>query len=523
MTKATFLLFFVALTAGCAADGPSLRTLQSSVLGRLPATVAADQSAFALQDRSINISSRIPEGVPASVSEQNGSGARAAEISTTGKIAPSELKLFPLYSSLGLQGEITAMVVCRNGSQAYIGGSDGSVVAVSLLKLDEKNKQASDKWNLSAAAIFKSKRPVQALALSPDGQFLAIAEFSAVFIIDLNTNEIVNIMTHVGGRILSLAWDPRDELLLLGRASGEVFAWRLKDREGLISLHLSNPGTNSSKALEQYGLPGGSPIVRLDFHPSARAFVSVSQDGTVSLWRLLRTEDELGLRDEAAEIDVDQRGSKEVDVGRIGMVVGDFWLDPQNQEVFVSAVDGNVHRWKLRGVEAKETLNIGSDSISNIQGIDLLRADSRETRYLFAAGRGQSLKLFCREVRDGHEARTDASGVPIVRSESSKAKDLESGTRIEGGRLIIDEDTSSKVKPLLSSGADTSSTILLTESPTLKEPIGILRSGGPILWGTQKKGNLIAFNARGLMISSVNKCPSSVTGEATKKAKDSTQ
>lgn len=515
MSKASFLLILSALCTACAADGPSLKTLQSSVLGRSPAAMAGDQSAFAVKKQALTISSRTPEGVSLSVSEQKSQSAN----STMGKIPPGDLKLFPLFSSLGFQGEITALVVSRDGSQAYIGGSDGSVVASTLSRPDEKNKQAPDKWNISAKPIFESKRPVLALALSPDARFLAIAEFSAVFILDLSSQEISNVMTHVGGRVLSLAWDPRGELLLLGRASGEVFAWRLDDNDGLFSLKLSNPGSNSSRALEQYGLPGGSPIIRLAFHPSARAFISVSQDGGVNMWRLLRTEDELGLRDESAEIDEGRRGNKEVDVGRIGAIAGDFWLDPKGQEVFVSSVDGNVHRWKLRGLEAKEMLAIGADSVSNIQGVDLLRANSVETHYLFAAGRGQNIKLFCRETPDGRESRSSSGGVPIVRSDVRGAgEDEAGGTRIEDGRLIIEDDASNKTRTPAPSEASPSTTILVAESATLKEPFGVIRSGGPILWGTQKKGNLVAFNTRELMLSAVGKCPSSRTEKAEKKA-----
>ncbi len=167
------------------------------------------------------------------------------------------------------------------GNTAYIGGSDGSVYVASLAKAARNIRP------MNLAKLMQSKRPILAIALSPSERFVAVAQFSAVIIIDLQTKQIAHTMTQVGGRILSLAWDPREELLLLGRASGETFGWRLAGS--------SAAGRDSLNALEQYGNAGGSPIVRLAFHPSGRAFVSAEQDGRISLWRLLRTEKELGL------------------------------------------------------------------------------------------------------------------------------------------------------------------------------------------------------------------------------------
>lgn len=376
------------------------------------------------------------------------------------------------------------MVVTQDGGRAYTGGSDGSVVCSSIIKADLENKQGGKGFSLEARRILQGKKPILALALSPDDKLLAVTQFSAVFVVDLATNRVLHKMTRINGRLLSVAWDPRGELLIFGRSSGEIFGWQLKGSP--------TAGNDSLAAIEQYGSVGGSPITHLEFHPSGRAFIAAEQEGRVTMWRLLRTERELGLRDESAAVDEDRRGSKRVDIGRTGGRLEDMWLDSEALQVYASSSDGRLYSWQLRGVVRGEPLMLGADSSLSIQGLNA-RSGGATVPFLFAAGRGQKLRLYC---RSDAVSKTQNGGVAVEPSSPSAASDASAHEpRIVDGRLVIEpvaEQPSQAGEP--KSGPEG----LLAESSTFREPLSFIRSGqrAAVLWGAQKNGNLLVFDAR---------------------------
>ncbi len=276
---------------------------------------------------------------------------------------------FPLHN-----GEINALVASADGFGAYSAGDDGRVLYSRL---------ADDKSQLTVKVVFEAKRPILALALSPDEQLLAIAQTSKLVIINLKTAEIVHSLTRVRGRVSALEWDPRGQLLAIGMAGGDVFVWSLK--AGVFFAG----GRDSFDDLERY-IGGESPVVKIAFHPSARAFFVAEEAGVLSLWRLLRTEKEMGLRDDFAVIDQSTDLEKRRTFAKLPSAIGGMWMNAEGSYLYVAAEDGNIYSWKVRGLVAVPPVNFGKEGLLNISGfkledrIDALAFSSRSQRIKIA-------------------------------------------------------------------------------------------------------------------------------------------
>ncbi len=344
------------------------------------------------------------------------------------------------------RGLIHALVVSSDGRTAYTGGADRKVIRHEILESGEKK--------IRTEVLLQAKQPVYALALSPSGDKLAIAITSAVFIFDLKTQKITNHLYRIQGRLTALSWDPREELLLIGKANGEVFAWDfLPERGG---------GEDSWDALERY--EGGiSPIVSLIFHPSSRAFFAVEREGIVHLWRLIRTGEELGLRDKLAKVDKEKIGRKNSKFAQLKIIIHDAWVAADGSRLFVATADGNIYSWKIRGLRGSAISDLGYSSVTSITGAVLaepgveveLRDDGKTTlpsRLLVTSGRGGGVKFWCNKDN-------------ILEASAGVAS---SGTKV-----------------------------LLAEVPMLDSPATLVRFGSHsrILWVAQKTGNLLTFNA----------------------------
>ena len=422
-------------------------------------------------------------------SEESGpnSGANGGTDAISEEVARENVFVFRAH-----QGETNALTVSRDGSRAFSGGNDGSIVESRLSKAPAKNKDRIHRLQVSTGRIFQAKKPVLALSLSPDERYLAVAQFSAVTVIDLSSKRVAYEMTQISGRILSLAWDPRGELLAFGRANGDIFVWNLEP--GFLSTD------NSLEAIESYS-GANSPIVRVVFHPSSRALFSAEQDGVVSLWRLLRTERELGLRDDYAEVDKALKGTRSVTVAKVSGRIEDLWLSPGGKSLFVSGQDGAVYRWKIRGLQRIGALKVGADSSISLIGLTLpvsaeLPIDTAErVPLLVTTGRSQRIKVWCQDLAE----RVGRSGaVPIVssRKEEPVTDVLSDVPEIVDGQLTVPSSPpTTKPSPESKEGM-VDSRYLLAQSETLQNPISLLRSGtdSPVLWGIEKTGNLAIFD-----------------------------
>ncbi|MFN8390641.1 MAG: hypothetical protein U0136_10155 [Bdellovibrionota bacterium] len=497
----------VGTLAGCAHDGPTLNT-GLSLIG-LQSREINDPALQLASGEAQKLHAQIPQGVTSDIHKAadlqragSQSSASAAQNKNFRILPLSELDLYGVQNA-SHQGEINAFEITKDGSRAFTGGSDGSVVSSTIIKPDSENKQATKGARhgiLEVKTLLTGKKPVSALALSPDERYLAVAKFSAVFVFDLQEQKILYRMSRVSGSFPSLAWDPRGELLLFGRTSGEVFAWHVFAGRAA--------GRDNLESIEQYGDAGGSPIVRILFHPSGRAFVAVERNGGLTLWRLLRTEEELGLRDRYAEDDQGNTGKEKSPLGSVTGLVEDAWLDPRAEQIYVSSIDGNINQFRLRGLVRGPEIEVGADSVTNIEGIDVKNTAGAITPFLVTSGRGQKLKFYCRpKTFNDDSSEPETRRVPVITSKTANSP-ADNDPQIIDGRIVVPEEALPKPPEPKKNKAETEG-FFVAESEPLKEPVSFMRSGSSsaVLWAAQKKGNLLVFDARPLLSSLAPNCP----------------
>ena len=297
---------------------------------------------------------------------------------------------FSFYSPTSDDDSITSMVVARSGDKVYLGTRKGLVLELS---------RDSGSNILQRRVLYSSSRPVFALALSRDSSRLAVAQYSYVAVIGLGENKLLSQLTLVDGRILSLAWDASGELLALGRANGDVFVW--------------DGNTNNSRELERYSA-ATSPVTRLEFHPKARALFVMERNGGLYLWRILRTEYQLGLRDETAEIDKAQQGRVVVGFAVLPGQATGMWLDSAGTEILGLSQIGQTFSWAVRGLVRGQVVSVGPLNASALAGINVQLSPlvKRTLGMMLVGGRGQQLQVWCRAVRT--ELLEDTTGSVIV-------------------------------------------------------------------------------------------------------------
>lgn len=457
----TLILIYVA-GSGCAAVGRFIfgeREFRNPAVVPLPGSPA----------REIDLSGAQAELGP----EDRPAAERRVTILDTSLL--SEVSVGELASGATL----TALAVSRDGLSAFAGASDGSVFLAELAP----GRGRTGAGTVRVRTLAEGEKPVLALAASPNGRFLAIAKFSLVSVLDLTRMKVVFQMSRVSGRILSLAWDPRGELLAMGRANGDIFVWNLVNGPAA--------GQDSSDALETYE-GADAPVLHLAFHPSSRAFFSGSQNGAILLWRLLRTERELGLRDEWADVDKQKRGTKLIVVGRVPGRVEDMFLDAPGGELLAASQNGSIYRWQIRGLRARDEIPVGGDSVGSFRLI--------HPHLIVTTGRGQRIRLFCRN----EQAEEVGGKVPIIRSEESVAAQSGGPLEVIDGELQIDR-SAERATPL--PGPAKPAPDPVATSRLLAEPLGIVRGGeqADVLWATEKTGSLVLFAARSLVRSATGR------------------
>jgi WD40 repeat protein len=526
-----FLLLISLILSGCAPDGPTLesglRLLQrrpqeihdpylkvsTSAAKLLPAQFPAAISPLLLASHT--------EASPAEAEPNSGpyisTGPNSQQSGNRTIVPLRDFDLFHIQQGTGHQGEINALVISKDGTRAYTGGNDGSVISSSIIKPDSENKQdmrnpsAAAHWQMRVQTLLEGSKPISALALSPNERYLGIAQFSAIFVFDLQEMKLLFRMSRITGQFPSLRWDPRGELLLFGRTSGESYVWHVFSGKAA--------GEDSLDAIEQYGDAGGGSIIDLLFHPSGRAFIAAEQTGGLTFWRLLRTESELGLRDDSAEEDQGRQGNERVSIGKVPAIIEDLWLGQNAEELYVSAVDGNIYRWKMRGLELGPKFEVGADSVGSIQGINLKpkshtsRGSNNIGRFLITTGRGQQIKFWCRpRTFNDDDKDAETRRVPIINSKSSADSDPNRNqTQIIGGRIVLPEESPPAVPPVGTKVVPAAQTegFLVAQTEAFKDPSSLLRANEhtAVLWAVQKKGNLLIFDAGPLLSSLAAKCP----------------
>ncbi len=390
------------------------------------------------------------------------------------------------------QGQINSLVVSSNGREAYSAGQDGTVVHSNLVTGPPGLPQGPLGLLPQSEIILKGSKPVLALALSSDERKLAVTQYSLVLIYDIEKRVVTNRMKRTKGRFLSVAWDPRGEFVLFGRPNGDVFLWNLTRGK--------QAGEDSSEALETYE-GASSPIVGMLPHPSARAFFVGERYGGMFLWRLLRTEEELGLRDKGAIIDKPNRGRRDVQLGTVPTEIKDLWLNGDASKLFAAATDGKVYRWKIRGLLNEGPFTTASDGVLSMQGVEFLLPPSKEPHrpVLVLSSKGQRIGFWCpARERDA----TRLKNVPGVAVEKAPPPPPPAEVRTED-----EEDHPADLSPEThpESPVNTIPQGLIAQSELFRDPLNLVRVGkaGPYLWITEKSGNLLTFNMKSLLDSSL--------------------
>ncbi len=388
----------------------------------------------------------------------------------------SELKSLSYIEAFDSSHEGNINAIDVYGSNVITGAPDGKVILHKRLE--------AGKYLNSTLAL--GKKPIIALSVSPDGRYVAIAQFSVVSIIDSENFELVTQMTQVKGRILSLAWHPDQESLLFGRVDGNVFLWKLSDE--------IEYSYNSSSVLETYETES-APLTKLIFHPSKRAFFATTQTGGVFVVRLRKTEEELGIssvRRQSSEI---VQGKYVLKFAKVPGQINDSGLSENGEQLYALTSDGIIYRWMIRGLLAAPAISLPKDSASSISRVPIQSEPVGAGFLYLTTGRSLRMRFWCSE--DDFYERAEPTSNVIVESRGDKLGKPGDLSEDELISLLLNKSNPSDL--LSSSYSEASPEIkgLVTQSPSLRNSASVVNfdSKNGILWLGDKTGKILRFDA----------------------------
>lgn len=288
------------------------------------------------------------------------------------EVSPYQIPMQSFISHPAHSGEISALIVLQGGTSVLSGGRDGAVILSRITSPFLENKQDL----LETELIYESSKSILALAISPEERFLAIAQSGEVRILDLRKRKVVSLLTHISGRVTALAWDPKNEFILIGLANGDIYTWNF--------FGAPEKAANSINSLEFY-FASNTPIVKIVIHPKARSFLSLEQGGVLSFWRLQRAELEQGLRDLDADIDEKRLSKQRTVITQVPDQLYDIWYGEKGI-IYVAGASGIIYSYKIRGIKALEPVTASRSEIFSIQGFGasgILATSNREQRIDF--------------------------------------------------------------------------------------------------------------------------------------------
>lgn len=416
---------------------------------------------------------------------------------TRGKSADSSTLMGKSKGEDGISSErsadINALVVSRDGRHAFAGMDRGKLFELEFPRenLETSSGKSKKSGKNTRVALRKHEllggtEPILGLALSKNERFIGITRFGLVQVFDRRAKKVIAELTKVSTRLVATDWDPRSELLVVGGVGGDMYTWNVFDGPAA--------GRDSLDAVENYA--GESPVVDLLFHPAARGFFAAQQNGGVLFWRLLRTERELGLRDEGAKIDAEKKGRMSSTIGTLSSRPEQIWLEEGGETLFVSAADGKIYRWRVRGLEKETEIFVGTDQVSNVTQLPFVVSSrytkdiAREIRPFFTSGRGQRLAIFCPKAPD--EKLTFAS-VSVVSSNSNPVVPSPAAILVDG-RIEETPSPNPTPTPVPNSSVPI---VPMAETDRFDSPLSSFASGADsaVLWATQKGGTLVVFDA----------------------------
>lgn len=420
--------------------------------------------------------------------------------------SPLDVSLQSLSTFKVQEGEISALTVTSDGLGVITGGIDGRVIFSRIITSDLKSKQATVPSKLERRVILQGDKPVLTLAVSHDNRYLAVGQFSSVLVFDLKKGELVAQLTQLVGRMTALAWDPRDELIAIGQAGGDVSIWQVRNG--------SYPGANSLLAVEKYAQSEGSPVVQLLFHPLGRVLFAGHRSGQVSAWRVIRAEFEAGLRDEEALGDLDRKGGKRIKIGSTTGPLQNLWYDPSLNAITALGIDGAIGRWELRGVSPLPAASIGEDNSNAAVAFPMLKL-ANGGEIIASVGRAQRIVWWCmRPLSETPEIVSAPGDVPIFHEQTAPVNAAVGDLEIINGQVVATKRDPAVLppEPAQTRGINKNKASLkpLATTTILRDPVSLMVMGqsSTVLWGVQKNGRLLAFDARPLLgqLASTDSC-----------------
>lgn len=400
------------------------------------------------------------------------------------------------YSALIHQGQVTALVVSHDGRTAYSVGKDGYLYQI---QLPLKNTSGGFVGSVRKRAILRSDAAISAVSLSPSGKYLAIAQFSRVLVLDTENYNIVLEQTKAKGRISKISWDPFNELIAMGMVDGDVYIWQFQEQ--------LRGKKSQTQYLELYDA-AFSPIVGLKFHPLGRSLFVAEQDGVLHLWRILRTEKDLGLWDDSNYLDIEAGANYRASVFQIQRRIDSLDISTDGKRIFVALDGGDIFVLRTRGAGRQyKDLPIGEDSVFDLAAFDLKNNKGEVSKLLAASDRGQKLKIYCQVPMVYSSAGVDVRDLNVTGIDNQKNKEID----ILMPQITVNQ--SSSANGVNSSRAQVAA--LVAQSDRFKNPISIISKGvgGSVLWLAQKTGNLMVFDLENLLRDGVwgkriENCPS---------------
>ena len=429
-----------------------------------------------------------------SASAGEDSGALSAELAgDSARIPPDDILTVDVHS-----GDINTLVTAHSGNRVYSGGNDGLVVQTSLIG-DSRTTDAGDFGAIETSILLRGSKPIQALAIDPKGKVLAVSQYGSVVVYDFETREIVARLTRLDGRVTALSWDSRGELLALGRADGGLFVWNV--------FRGPRAGEDTLDAVERYN-GATSPIERINFHPAARIFFALEKKGIVGVWRLARTEFEMGLRDTDRDLNQPQPGIRRWTFIQLPAPIEDFGSTGDGKYLHLILADGKVIQWKIRGLKAVGIVGAGEVNSYQLAEISLRNPANQPLKLLATTGRTETLSIWCQNLASAKgpsRINTDNGDQPVP-GESDGENDLGGMDAVSNSpnlAEVVNEftDVSAGVQAAEPLAADITAYSPIMRSTPLRQPLKAIDApavGSTLLWASQKTGNLLVFKLNSL-------------------------
>ena len=398
-------------------------------------------------------------------------------------------------------GDINTLVAARGGSRVYSGGNDGLVVQTSLIG-DSRTVAPGDIGAIETTVLLKGSKPIQALAIDPKGKVLAVSQYGSVVVYDFETREIVARLTRLEGRVTALSWDSRGELLALGRADGGLFVWNV--------FRGPRAGEDTLDAVERYN-GAASPIERIVFHPAARIFFALEKKGIVGIWRLARTEFEMGLRDNSIDLNQPQLGIRRWTFIQLPSPIEDFGATGDGKYLHLILADGKAIQWKVRGLKAVGVIGAAEVNSYQLAEISLHDPANNPLNLIATTGRTETLSFWCQNlasIKGTARITTDegdqAGPPPGESDEEDDSGGIDSVSDDPTQVSVVNEftDVSAGIQASEPMTADIAAYTPIMRSTPLRQPLKAIdapAAGSTLLWGSQKTGNLLVFKLNSLL------------------------